>query len=84
MVDIEEIQVNPFQPRREFDEQALKELSQSIEESGVIQPLVVRKTPSGFQLIAGERRLRAAKIAGLKRVPIILSNPPIESPSNWL
>ncbi len=69
---IEEIKVNPFQPRREFDENALTELCHSIESNGIIQPLVVRKTEDGFELIAGERRLRAAKKAGLNHVPVVI------------
>jgi ParB family chromosome partitioning protein len=70
---IDEIRVNQYQPRRDFDDRALEELAQSIKSNGIIQPLVVRKGPSGeYQLIAGERRLRAAKIAGLKQVPIVI------------
>jgi ParB family chromosome partitioning protein len=69
---IEDIVANPYQPRREFDETTLKELSHSIQTNGVIQPLVVRKGTYGYQLIAGERRLRAAKMAGLKQVPIVV------------
>src|SRR5262249_3659559 len=73
MASIEEIQANHFQPRRDFDDSALKELAQSIKTSGIIQPLVVRKgAKEGFELIAGERRLRAAKLAGLKQVPIVI------------
>ena len=68
----EDIQVNPFQPRRDFDETAIEELANSIKANGVIQPLVVRKTDNGYQLIAGERRLRASKKAGIKRVPIVI------------
>jgi ParB family chromosome partitioning protein len=68
----EEIQVNPFQPRREFDEKAIDELCSSIQANGIIQPLVVRKTPKGYELIAGERRLRASKKLGLKQVPIVI------------
>ncbi len=68
----EEIQVNPFQPRREFDEAAINELCASIQANGIIQPLVVRKTPKGYELIAGERRLRASKKLGLKQVPIVI------------
>lgn len=70
--DPSEIQVNPYQPRRDFPEKELEELSQSIRENGVIQPLIVRKTEDGYQLIAGERRLRASKLAGLTRVPIVI------------
>lgn len=73
VANIDEIRVNQYQPRRDFDDQALEELAQSIKSNGIIQPLVVRKGQSGeYQLIAGERRLRAAKIAGLKQVPIVI------------
>lgn len=72
MANIEEIAINPFQPRREFDEKAIEELALSIKENGIIQPLIVRKTSSGYELIAGERRLRASKKAGLKQVPIVI------------
>ncbi len=70
--NIEDIVPNPYQPRREFKEEELRELSQSIIANGIIQPLVVRKGPYGYQLIAGERRLRASKMAGLKQVPIVI------------
>jgi len=70
--NIEDIVANPYQPRREFAEGDLKDLSQSIIANGIIQPLIVRKGPYGYQLIAGERRLRAAKLAGLKQVPIVI------------
>ncbi|MEO7161635.1 MAG: ParB/RepB/Spo0J family partition protein [Bdellovibrionia bacterium] len=70
---IDDIQANHYQPRRDFDDKAIQELSQSIKTSGIIQPLIVRKNAKGgFELIAGERRLRAAKIAGLKQVPIVI------------
>jgi ParB family chromosome partitioning protein len=72
MLPIEEIHVNPYQPRREFEDSALQELSHSIQQSGLIQPLIVRKVDKGFQLIAGERRLRASKLAGLKAVPVVV------------
>ena len=61
---------NPFQPREVFDETAIDELAASIREKGLLQPLLVRPAPNGFQLIAGERRFRAAQRAGLDRVPI--------------
>lgn len=70
--NIEDIVANPYQPRRDFAEEELKELSASIQANGIIQPLVVRKGTYGYQLIAGERRLRAAKLAGLKQVPIVI------------
>jgi ParB family chromosome partitioning protein len=69
---VSEIQVNQYQPRRSFEDQPLDELSQSIRVNGIIQPLVVRRTDSGYQLIAGERRLRAAKLAGLRQVPVVV------------
>ena len=69
---VDEIKINPYQPRREFDQTALSELSQSIQANGIIQPLLVRKLENGFELIAGERRLRAAKMAGLKHVPVVI------------
>ncbi|MDD3567008.1 MAG: ParB/RepB/Spo0J family partition protein [Bacteroidales bacterium] len=71
-VDINEIEANPFQPRTTFDKEALQELSDSIKELGIIQPLTVRQLDGGYQLISGERRLRAAKLAGLKTVPAFI------------
>lgn len=71
-VDVDKIIPNPFQPRRDFEEDKLSILTESIRENGIIQPLTVRKTRNGFELIAGERRLRAAKRAGLKQVPCVL------------
>lgn len=66
------IRPNTHQPRRSFPEAGIKELAASIREVGILQPLVVRTTPSGFELIAGERRLRAAQEAGLERVPVLI------------
>lgn len=72
-IDIELIETNPFQPRTEFDETALRELSQSIKEQGVIQPVTVRKLGyNKYQLISGERRLRASKMAGLTSIPVFI------------
>ena len=71
MVDVSLIKPSRFQPRTEFDEEALKALSQSIKDKGVLQPLLVRKTDDGYELIAGERRWRAAQLAGLNKVPVI-------------
>ena len=70
--DIDRIQPNRYQPRQQFVEAELEELSQSIKEQGILQPLLVREENDGFQLIAGERRLRAAKMAGLTQVPVII------------
>ncbi len=69
---IREIRPNPYQPRKNFDEEALKELTDSIKEHGVFQPIIVRKSLSGYELIAGERRLRASKNAGLADIPAIV------------
>jgi ParB family chromosome partitioning protein len=71
-LDIEKIFPNPYQPRREFSNEKLEELAESIRIHGIIQPLVVREFDKKYQLIAGERRLRAAKIAGLTTVPVIV------------
>ena len=68
---IDSIYPNPHQPRQQFDPAALEELSRSIAEAGVLQPLSVRRTPAGWELIAGERRLRAARLAGLTTVPCL-------------
>ena len=70
--DIDRIRPNRYQPRQQFAEAELEELSQSIKEQGILQPLLVREENDGFQLIAGERRLRAAKMAGLTQVPVII------------
>ncbi len=69
---ISEIRPNPYQPRKIFDEEALKDLSASIKERGVFQPILVRKSLKGYELIAGERRLKASKMAGLKEIPAII------------
>lgn len=71
-VKVEEIIPNTYQPRKFFDNEALMELAQSIKEQGIIQPLTVRKMGEYYELVAGERRLRAAKIANLSEVPCIL------------
>lgn len=66
------IRPNARQPRNSFPEAGIRELAASIKEVGILQPLVVRSTPAGFELIAGERRLRAARVAGLDRVPVLI------------
>jgi len=68
-IPIEDITVNPYQPRTQFDRESIEELSKSIEQLGVIQPITVRKNQDKFDLISGERRLRASKMAGLKTIP---------------
>jgi ParB family chromosome partitioning protein len=71
-VPVSAIRPNTHQPRRNFSETSIKELAASIREVGILQPLVIRSTEAGFELIAGERRLRAAKEAGLDRVPVLI------------
>jgi len=71
-VPIDQIEVNPYQPRKVFDFTALDELAASIKASGVIQPIIVRRIGGSYQLIAGERRWRAARQAGLDRIPAIV------------
>jgi len=70
--DIDVIRPNPYQPRRKFSEDELTELSHSIKEQGILQPLLVRRNSDGYELIAGERRLRASKIAGLSQIPVVV------------
>lgn len=69
---IASLRPNPSQPRKVFDQAGLQELAASITQYGILQPLTVRKRPDGYELVAGERRLRAARLAGLKEVPCIL------------
>lgn len=71
-VSIDAVQPNPNQPRRHFDDEGLDELAASMAELGVLQPLLVRRIPDGYELIAGERRLRAARRAGLLQVPVVV------------
>ena len=71
-VAVSKLIVNPFQPRKIFNEEALQELAESIKEHGIIQPIVVRKKEKKYEIIAGERRFRAAKLAGLKEIPAIV------------
>lgn len=72
LVTLDRIRRSPFQPRKDFSDESLQELADSIKEQGIIQPLIVRAQPDHFELIAGERRWRAAGLAGLKKVPIIV------------
>ena len=71
-IPIEKIEANPFQPRQEFEQEALQELAESIKEYGVLQPLLVAPKGTGYILLAGERRLRASKLAGLTHVPCVV------------
>ena len=77
-VDIDLIDPSPYQPRTRFREEALEELARSIRSSGIVQPLVVRRTARRYQLIAGERRWRAAQRAALARVPVVIREVPDE------
>ncbi len=71
-IPLSEIRSNPYQPRKEFDEESLNEFAESIKEHGVIQPIIVKKSIKGYELIAGERRTRASKIAGKTTIPAII------------
>jgi len=73
-LNVKDIRPNPYQPRKEFDQTGLEELANSIKENGVFQPVLVRKSLSGYELVAGERRLRASKLAGLKEIPVIIKD----------
>jgi len=73
LLSVDQLRPNPFQPRRVFDGDALAELASSIRQHGLLQPLTVRKTPRGWEVVAGERRLRAARLAGLAQVPCLVS-----------
>lgn len=72
LLPVERIRPNPAQPRREFDPVALSALSESIRQHGILQPLTVRRAAQGYELVAGERRLRAARMAGLREVPCLI------------
>jgi ParB family transcriptional regulator, chromosome partitioning protein len=71
-ISVEMIDPNPFQPRRTFPDAALRELANSIRATGVLQPILVRRADARYQLVAGERRLRAARMAGIEKVPVVL------------
>ena len=69
---IEELRPNPYQPRKIFNDEALNDLANSIKEHGVFQPIIVKKSIKGYEIIAGERRYRASKLAGLSKIPAII------------
>ena len=71
-ITLEEIRSNPYQPRKSFNEESIKELADSIKEYGIVQPIIVKKTIKGYELIAGERRTKAARVAGLETIPAII------------
>ncbi|MFP3916572.1 ParB/RepB/Spo0J family partition protein [Lysinibacillus telephonicus] len=71
-IELQKLVVNPFQPRKTFDDEAIEELAQSIVEHGIIQPIVVRKKGKKFEIVVGERRFRAAKLANIQEIPAIV------------
>ncbi len=71
-IRLDEIRSNPYQPRKTFDEESLNELAESIKEHGVVQPVIVKKSIKGYELVAGERRTKASKIAGKTTIPAII------------
>ncbi|MGN0973977.1 MAG: ParB/RepB/Spo0J family partition protein [Bacilli bacterium] len=71
-ISLDELRSNPYQPRKYFDEDALNELANSIKEHGVFQPIIVKKSIKGYEIIAGERRVKASKLAGAKTIPAII------------
>ena len=73
-INIDEIRSNPYQPRKTFNEESLNELAESIKEHGLVQPIIVKKSIKGYELIAGERRTKASKIAGLTKIPAIIKD----------
>ncbi len=73
-IKISDIRSNPYQPRKTFNENSLKELADSIKEYGIIEPVIVKKSVKGYELIAGERRTKAAKLAGLETIPAVIKD----------
>lgn len=73
-IPIREIRSNPYQPRKRFDEDKLRELSESIKEHGIFQPIIVKKSIKGYELVAGERRTKAAELAGFTEIPAIIKD----------
>ena len=73
-ISLSELRANPYQPRKVFDPEALQELANSIKEHGVFQPIIVKESIKGYEIIAGERRVRASKLAGLDKIPAIVRN----------
>ena len=72
--DLDMIRPNPYQPRRDFTEKELESLSVSVKESGVLQPIIVRRSDPGYEIVVGERRWRASRLAGLKQIPAIVKD----------
>ena len=71
-ISVQEIRPNPYQPRKVFTQTALEELRDSIVQHGILQPIIVKKSLKGYEIVAGERRFRAAKMAGMKKVPVVI------------
>ena len=74
MIKISEIRPNPYQPRKRFNEEKLQELADSIKEHGLFQPIIVKKSIKGYELVAGERRTRASQLAGFTEIPAIIKD----------
>src|SRR5699024_5805530 len=74
LIDLSELRSNPYQPRKVFDDEKLEELATSIKEYGVIEPIIVKKSIKGYEIVAGERRTLAARKAGLEKIPAIIRN----------
>lgn len=73
-IPVSEVRSNPYQPRKHFDQVALQELADSIKEHGILEPIIVKKAIKGYDLVAGERRTKAARLAGLERIPAIVKD----------
>ena len=73
-INLDEIRSNPYQPRKTFNDESLQELAESIKEHGIVQPIIVKKSIKGYELIAGERRTKASRLAGLKTIPAIIKD----------
>lgn len=73
-INLSDLRANPYQPRKNFNDEALNDLAESIKEHGVFQPIIVKKSIKGYEIIAGERRVRASRMAGLEKIPAIIRN----------
>ena len=82
-IHVKSIKANPYQPRKVFDEAAIQELSASIKEHGILQPIILRRTGSTYEIVVGERRFRAAKMAGLEEVPAVIRVLTDEETMEW-
>ena len=73
-IPVDEIRSNPYQPRLHFDESGLQELAESIKQVGVLEPIIVKRSIKGYELVAGERRTKASRLAGIKTIPAIVKD----------